>query len=110
MTKQEYEAMVAATFEEIVATLKQKNADYTGISADPFANFRLSELEGVAPERGLLIRVQDKMQRVRSFLDQGRSFVEGESFEDAIHDIIGYMVLLKGMLLEKTQNDPLRLD
>jgi hypothetical protein len=110
MTKAEYEAIVDATFEDIAATLRKKNADYTGISADPFANFRLSELEGVAPERGLLIRVQDKMQRIRSFLDQGRLFVEGESFEDAIHDIIGYMVLLKGMLLEKMQDDPLRLN
>lgn len=108
MTKAEYEAMVDITFEDIVSTLRQKNADYTGSSDDPFANFRLSTLEGVDPERGLLIRVQDKMQRIRSFLDQGRSFVEGETFEDAIHDIIGYMVLLKGILLEKQQNDPLR--
>jgi hypothetical protein len=110
MTKPQYEAMIEATFNEIVTTLRQKNADYTGVSEDPFANFRLSELEGVPPERGLMIRVQDKMQRIRSFMDQGRSFVEGESFEDAIHDIIGYMVLLKGLLLEQMQNDPLRLD
>lgn len=110
MTKPQYEAMVEATFKEIVATLRQKNADYTGVSEDPFANFRLSELERVPPERGLMIRVQDKMQRIRSFMDQGKSFVEGESFEDAIHDIIGYMVLLKGLLLEQMQNDPLRLD
>jgi hypothetical protein len=100
MTKNEFNELVAHTLGDLMETLKKKQNDYTG-GGDPFANFRLSTLEGVEPTTGLMIRVQDKMQRIRTYLKKGELFVDGEGFEDAIEDVIGYMLILKGLLREQ---------
>lgn len=104
MTKEEYLKLVSETLSEVEGTVKKKNHDYTGGTEDPFANFRMSEIEGVDPKRGLMVRTGDKMQRIRTYLNRGELVVEGEGFEDAIHDVIGYMLLLKGMLVEERGN------
>ena len=104
MTKKEYQQMVEDTLAEIQQILHAKNHDYTAGSPDPFANFRLAELEGVDPVKGLMIRVSDKMQRLRAFINSGKLLVKGESFEDAVHDIIGYMLIVKGMLIERSND------
>jgi len=51
------------------AIMEQKNSDYTGgkSSTDPFANFNASSILGIHPVQGLLLRVIDKIQRIRSF-------------------------------------------
>ncbi len=100
MTKNEFNELVAHTLGELTETLKKKQNDYTG-GGDPFANFRLSTLEGVEPTTGLMIRVQDKMQRIRTYIKKGELLVDGEGFEDAIEDVIGYMLILKGLLREE---------
>lgn len=104
MTKKEYLAMVSVTLSDIEAIIDQKNHDYTGGTDDPFSNFRLSRLEGVEPEVGILIRTQDKFQRIRTFLSRGELRVDGEGIDDAIHDVIGYMLLLKGLIKEKAES------
>ena len=105
MTKKEYQKMMEETLAEIQQILHAKNHDYTAGSPDPFANFRLAELEGVDPVKGVMVRVSDKMQRLRAFIRSGKLLVKGESFEDAIHDIIGYMILIKGMLIQKSNDE-----
>jgi len=100
MTKNEFNELVAHTLGDLMEILKKKQNDYTG-GRDPFANFRLSTLEGVEPATGLMIRVQDKMQRIRTYLKKGELLVDGEGFEDAIEDVIGYMLILKGLLREQ---------
>ena len=85
--------------------LKQKNHDYTGNNGDPFANFRLAEIEGVDPRTGVLIRVQDKLQRIRTYINQGKLAVDGEGWQDAIKDVIGYMTLLYGLMQEVHDSD-----
>lgn len=87
--------------EQILATLEAKNHDYTG-SDDPFANFRASETYGVDARKGILLRAQDKFMRINTHIDKGRLMVEGESVEDAIADVIGYMLLLYGMEVERS--------
>ena len=52
-----------------------------------------------------MIRVSDKMQRLRAFINSGKLLVKGESFEDAVHDIIGYMLIVKGMLIEQANGE-----
>ena len=101
MSKNEFNELVVHTLGNLIDVLKAKQNDYTGDDGDPFSNFRLSTLEGVAPETGLMIRVQDKMQRIRTYLSKGELLVVGEGYEDAIHDIIGYMLILKGLLREQ---------
>jgi hypothetical protein len=101
MSKEQYIYLVGETLGEVLEMVRQKNNDYTAGTEDPFSNFRLATLEGVEPEVGLMIRVQDKMQRLRTYISRGELMVEGEGFEDAIHDIIGYMLILKGMMTER---------
>jgi hypothetical protein len=79
-----------------------KNRDYRGAGDDPFANFRGSEFLGVDPLLGILMRCMDKFQRIRSFATTGTLAVKSESFEDAVVDVINYMVLAAGMAKERT--------
>jgi hypothetical protein len=48
-----------------------------------------------------MIRLQDKLQRIRSFMRSGTLSVANESAEDAVNDIIGYCLILRGMMAEK---------
>lgn len=106
MTKEEYLRLADELFQNVSSTLKQKNNDYTGGSGDPFANFRLADLEGVDPRTGILIRVQDKLQRLRTYIKRGELAVEGEGWQDAVKDVIGYMTLLYGMMSESQPSAP----
>ena len=82
--------------------MTRKNADY-GASTDPFANFRMSALLHLDPSMGVLLRMQDKMARLISFIEKGDLAVKEEGWHDAIIDVINYAVLLHGLLGEKTE-------
>jgi len=106
MTKPGHIALTGDLYRRTFDKVQEKNHDYTAGSDDPYANFRLSTLEGVSPEKGLMIRVQDKMQRIRSFIEKiekGQALelaVKGETVEDAILDVVGYMPILLGLFRE----------
>jgi hypothetical protein len=77
-----------------------KNHDYTSGSGDPYANFRGSTQLGISNIRGILLRVQDKMMRIRTFDEKGELKVKDEGVEDAVMDVINYMVLISGLIKE----------
>lgn len=106
MTRQELLDLHGTTCNKAFSIVEAKNADYTGGSDDPFANFRATEMLGVPAEIGILTRCLDKFQRIRSFTVNGTLAVKGESVDDAIEDVINYMVLLKGVIKDRvsTQN------
>ena len=85
----------------------KKNSDYTGgkKSNDIFANFRSSEILGVNPVLGIMMRVMDKIQRIRSFTEDGKLEVSDESVYDACEDVINYMILAKAMFVEQRKNE-----
>ena len=92
-----------ATCRECKDIMRTKNSDYTGGkgATDPFANFKSSVVIGIHPVHGLLMRVLDKIQRIRSFVNDKELQVPDESVEDACHDIINYAILAKAMLREE---------
>ena len=90
------------TFKSCEDIIKAKNADYSD-DDDPYSNFRSASLFGVHPAIGILLRVMDKIQRIVSFIKKDKLEVKGESFEDACDDIINYMVLIKGFLKDKQE-------
>ena len=90
------------TFKSCEDIIKAKNADYSD-DDDPYSNFRSASLFGVHPATGILLRVMDKIQRIVSFIKKDKLEVKGESFEDACDDIINYMVLIKGFLKDKQE-------
>lgn len=100
--KAQYLRDAEAELKAVLEIIRSKNADYTAGADDPFANFRATEALGLASkEVGVLIRMMDKIQRIRSYLDKGELQVPGEGVEDACRDIIGYSLLLLGMLREE---------
>jgi hypothetical protein len=83
--------------------MKRKNADYAGRDgAEPFANFTRTEAMGIcSTERGMLVRMTDKMSRLSSFCEAGRFSVQDEGLRDTIIDIVNYSVLLWAYLKDK---------
>ena len=78
---------------EARALMEAKNHDYTSGSGDPLANFRGSSFLGINPITGIQLRQQDKMMRIRTFVEKGKLNVANESVRDAILDQINYLVL-----------------
>jgi len=85
------------TFGRCQLILKAKNADYCH-GDDPYKNFRSSQIFGISPIHGILMRVMDKIERINTFASKGSLDVQNESFEDSCEDIINYMVLIKGFV------------
>lgn len=81
----------------------RKNHDYTGAGGDLFQNFRGSEVYGIDPVVGLLLRMQDKTMRLRTFALRGDLRVVGEGVEDSVRDLINYSVLALGILEERAR-------
>ena len=74
--------------------MEKKNQDY-GEDGDLFRNFRAFGAFGI------LVRLSDKLARLRTFVERGTYMVNDESFEDTIKDAINYIILLSAMVREK---------
>jgi len=85
------------------AIMQRKNSDYTGgeTATDALANFKTATALGLHPVTGLLLRMQDKLMRVRSFVADGKLRVTGETVEDACDDMVNYAILCKALLREE---------
>jgi hypothetical protein len=77
-----------------------KGHDYSGME-DTLANLKASSILGVPPEKGVLIRLLDKIMRLKNFIDTGVLEVKNEKIEDTIIDIHNYADLLYGLIVEK---------
>jgi len=103
MTTEELIQLHKNTCETCRDIMRQKNSDYTGgeKATDPFANFNAASVLGIDPVQGLLLRVIDKIQRIKSFTNDKKLKVSNESVEDACDDIVNYAILAKAMLMEQ---------
>ena len=86
----------------------KKNHDYSGKSGkEPFANFTRAEAMGITTtEKGILVRMLDKMSRLSSFMDSREFKVEDEKLEDTIKDMITYSVLLYAYMQDNKYTTP----
>ena len=78
--------------EEMAVLHDRKQADY-GTDGDAFANYRSGELWNVPAWQNAMMRVDEKMNRIRAFLRNGD--LQNESIDDAFLDtavgaVIGY--------------------
>ena len=103
MTAKELLQLHDETCENCRVIMEKKNSDYTGGrgATDPFANFNASEILNIHPVQGLLLRVIDKIQRIRSFTNDKELSVPNETVEDACDDIVNYAILAKAMLMQE---------
>lgn len=68
----------------------KKAADY-GTGEDPMANLRASEAFGIPAWVGAVVRCNDKMRRVMSFVKNGQ--LANEGIEDSLLDGAAYFLL-----------------
>jgi len=102
VNQKEYLALAESELLGVLEILRKKNADYSGGSEDALANFKLCQTAGLAEaETGILIRMMDKIQRVKSFVSKGSLQVEDETAKDAARDLIGYSICLLALLEDR---------
>lgn len=89
------------TFSECLTTAIAKNSDYGGFSKDPFANFKNSTIVNVPVEKGIMVRMMDKVSRITTLLDK-EAKVKDESIQDTLMDLINYTAILKSYLKNKS--------
>ena len=91
---------MAETFSYCLDTARAKNADYAG--GDSFKNFLNAKVVGVSVQRGILVRMMDKISRVNTLLDSDAQ-VTDESICDTLDDLINYTAILKSSIKNKIE-------
>jgi len=76
----------------------RKNHDYAG--DDPLSNLKSSEEIGIPAWKGILVRLQDKWARLKTFAKTGTFEVKDESVKDTLMDNAVYSILCIIMLEE----------
>lgn len=103
MNKGEYMKFHEDMCKRMMAITEAKNADYSGVGDDPFANFRqigsLVQIENVC-EIGFLTRMSDKLARIGSFVSRGHLLVKDESVQDTLLDLANYCILFAGFIAD----------
>ena len=88
------------TYREALETSRRKNNDYGGSDGNPYANFFNSTIVGVSVEKGILVRMMDKVSRISTLLEK-EAQVKDEAIEDTLQDLINYTGILKSYLKRK---------
>ena len=101
-TSEELSADLRAILEkELLPLVEAKGHDYSG-THDTFDNFR------EFGSRGILVRINDKVKRLKNILESGKQEVMDESIEDTLHDLINYsnyMLILRRQELTLKDNE-----
>jgi hypothetical protein len=90
-----------ALLDEMLAIHDRKNHDYA-TDEDPYANFRVCEMMGVSPFKGIIIRLCDKFSRITGFAQKETLKVKDESIEDTLLDMANYCLLAILLRREET--------
>ena len=104
MTNQEFYKLMSDTFESAKKIAEAKGKDYTKGSEDALANFK----EGgksidVAPIEVCWIFMNKHYQAITNYVKtKGRS--ESEPISERIKDMINYLVLMQGLIIEMQGN------
>ena len=77
---------------EALELVRIKNQDY-GNPDDPFANFKDVLEDGISVERGIVVRMRDKLRRLSNLLDRDPAVVD-ESVIDTCKDLSNYALIL----------------
>lgn len=102
MNAKELHDYMSLMMDDMARTSEKKNADYTGGTADPFANFTVTERMGVGTtEQGMFTRMMDKVQRIASFVKGKELQVQDEKIHDTLLDLANYCLLLSAYIKSK---------
>jgi hypothetical protein len=92
MNNKEFLREFEITLNTMKRIVKAKNQDYA--NGDAFKNFKSCENLGLcSAEKGILIRMSDKMARISNLLDR-EAEVHDEKIEDTLLDLANYSIIL----------------
>lgn len=88
---------------EADAIIKDKREKYSG-TEDPYRNFRIAGMvAGVEPCKTVLMRMADKLSRIRTMIEAGLTEEEWEDLmKNDYPDLVNYTRILAGMTRELT--------
>lgn len=95
MNQTEFTDHIQTVFNRVTELVRNKNTSYSD-DANAFSNLKLCENAGVCSvERGIMVRMFDKMGRISNLLGEVSSQLEvEESITDSLMDLIGYAAIL----------------
>lgn len=99
MNREQLYKSMEQTFKQCLEISARKNNDYAK-DDDPFRNFKISEVVGVPVERGIMVRMMDKVSRIANSLDT-ELLVKDETVEDTLNDLVNYAAILKAYIASK---------
>jgi hypothetical protein len=94
-----------ALLQELADLHDMKQKDY-GTAADPFANVRAAEEFGLPAWMGAGIRINDKVQRLKSLQKNGSLVDTHDSIEDTFKDLAVYAIIGLCLYEEERQKEP----
>lgn len=103
MTYNDYIYNARRNLGECINIMIAKSKDYAK-EYNPFANFDACTNFGVTREKGILIRIADKISRIGNLLDK-EAQVKDESIHDTIRDAINYLNIISISLTEGEKKD-----
>jgi hypothetical protein len=101
MTQQEFLKRLEAGYQNNVEISRRKNSDYAGDN-DAFQNFMASTVVGTSVERGMLVRMMDKIVRVSNLIDR-EAQVKDEAIADTLSDLANYAMIMKVYIDDKNE-------
>jgi hypothetical protein len=88
---------------EARALMKGKNTDYA--KDQIFGNLDVCENVGLcSTEMGILIRIFDKLSRLKNVLEAGQAEVKDESVQDTLLDVINYATLIGAKQVQRRED------
>jgi hypothetical protein len=102
MNRDQFHQNLEETFKQCLEISKAKNQDYAGVD-DPFRNFKNALSVGVSVDRGIMVRMMDKISRISNLLDK-EAAVKDERLEDTLCDLINYSAILLAYLKNEPKN------
>jgi hypothetical protein len=104
MNHDEYLKEFKKITDEMFEITTSKNKDYA-CGDDAMRNFKQCENLGIcSAEKGILVRMSDKMSRISSLLEHD-AFVKGESINDTCRDLSNYAIILSIYLADKYKKE-----
>lgn len=104
MTNKEFSELMEKTFTDCAKISKSKGADYTKGSEDALANFKeAGKGIGAEPIDVCWIFMNKHYQAITNYVKtRGKS--ESEPISERIKDLINYLLLLQGIIIENESN------
>lgn len=99
MNREQFSQFKRQMCDEVIRLTDKKNEDYAD-AVDVFRNIKASSTIGVDPKVGVLIRLQDKLARAGNLIGGKQAAVQDESVQDTVKDIVGYSLILLGLMEE----------